>query len=527
MKRSKLSSYKVWIIFLFFIIVNISGLLSLSGCQSKAKPSFIILAVDNLSFNSFACSDDKSRQTSGLSSLCQESLRFTHAYTASTSSAGAMASLLTGAYPYRHHIHRSRDRLNSKEISVAELSSAKGYRTSFWSGSPTILRKTGLARGFDYFDDLSFLDKKNYLVSLNQQTELFLNWQNESNLPFFSIIYNSELESLNEGESEISSFEKFDEKLSNFIDQLKKSQNWEQNYFIIVGLQGGSDYNRIHETRFSNLHSENTNITLFIKPPRQKGDEGIHWKIDTPISLTDLGYTLKKLIAENYQSVIDENFPQIDLARYWNSNNQTNSEILPRRLLIESANTWSESIETRFAILYKNLLYIEQSEADEIYNTLNDGLETIDVSAIATITQNDFKNENRQILSEIRNNYELARWNVYQNLNYKWIETNRNYWAKPNSRASILETELARIKIEKTSQPLSALVIDYLENQNRSAELKKINLFVDSNPQFLSDKSQFFEEARRQSLNLSLENIWGLWSPAKNWLQAPFIKTYQ
>jgi hypothetical protein len=527
MKPSKLSLNKVWKFSLIFLAITFTGLMSLTSCQNLKKPSFIIIAIDRLAFNSFACSDDKSSESSGLSSLCKEALRFTHAYTTSPQPAAALGSLLTGQYPYRHGLHRSFDRVSSKLPFLSEFAEQEGYRTAFFSGSPSIMKKTGLSRGFEIFDDLSFLEKRNYLTDFRNQALAVSSWINESKTPFLSLIYNSELESLNEGETEASRFEKLDEKLSQFFAYLKKENLWETNYIIVLGLKGQSDYNRPKETPFSNLHSENTNITLFIKPPRQKGDDGANWKIDTPVTLADLGFSLMKTFQDNYLTPIDDLFPVWDLSALWKDNNLDLSAFGPRKILIESTNTWKQQIETRFAILYKSLLYIE-NQSDEVYNTLNDGLETIDISSTATVSQNDFKNENRKMLSDIRTEKKIQKWSEYKSQFAKWITSNRDYWSKPNTRADLFDAEYQRFKTEQTSQPLTALLVQNLISKNRIDLLKDIGLKIDTKKgSYEKEKEAYLEVARRHSLNLSLENIWGLWKNQKNWTQSTFISEYQ
>ena len=153
-----------------------AGLLSLPGCESKQKPSFIIVAFDRLAFNSISCSEERALAQSGFSILCKEAMRFTHAYTTSVQPAAAMGSLLSGSYPYVHGLHRSYSRIRSKQKLLSEIAGQQGYRTSFFSGSPEIMKKTGLAKGFDLFDDLSFLDKKNYINSFKFQTDISLSW---------------------------------------------------------------------------------------------------------------------------------------------------------------------------------------------------------------------------------------------------------------------------------------------------------------------------------------------------------------
>jgi hypothetical protein len=527
MMPSKLSFYKVLKVSLFCLVVTTAGLLSLSSCQSKQPPSFIIVAVDRLSFNSFACSDEKSSASSGLTLLCKEALRFTHAYTTSTQSAAALGSILSGSYPYTHQLHRSLDRIHSKQKLLSELADQKNYRTSFLSGSPTILKKTGLSRGFDVFDDLSFLERKNYLSDFKIQSQTTLNWIKESSDPFFAILYNSELESLNEGQSEVSTFEKLDEKLSNFFSELKAQNQWENNFVIVVGLQGESDYSRPEDTMSSNLHSENTNVTLFIKPPRQMGDEGIHWKVDNPVNLADLGYSLMKTIEPTALITLDEHFSVLDFSYLWKKNETEPKNLENRKLLIEAINPWCSALETRFAIVYKNFIYIE-SKIDELYNTLNDGLETINITRVATVIQNDFINENRIKLAALRALNFQSKWTEYKSENENLITTNREYWSKPNSRNALLESEFAHFKKTKISQPLTALMLQSFVTSNKLDQLKILGLKIDNKIlNYEKEKENYYDEARRQSINLSIENAWAIWENNQNWVQSTFIKEYQ
>ena len=330
MKAPKVSLFKVLIILLLIV----TGLWSLTSCQDIKKPSFIIVAADQLSFNSFSCNEDRATGISGLNTLCQESIRFTNAFTTSTQTAAAMGSLLSGAYPYQHRLHRSFDRINPEQPLLQEFFKSANYRTSFWSGNPAILKKTGLSRGFDVFDDSSFLNQSMYSMNFKEQTILFRNWANESALPFFSVIYTSELESLNEGETQISSIENFDDKLGLFFNELKAANLWESNYVVVLGLQGKSEYNRPNESAFSNLHSENTNVALFVKPPRQKGDEGINWKIDGAVNLADLGYSLIKTINPLYTLIKDLRFPVWEFSGLWMKNENLSAD--SRKLIVSS-----------------------------------------------------------------------------------------------------------------------------------------------------------------------------------------------
>ncbi len=519
MTSSKLSSIKVWI----FSAALTAGLLSLTSCQINRKPSIIIVAIDRLAFNTFSCGDDKQNLASGLNILCKEGIRFTHAYTTSTQPAAALGSLLTGLYPTQHKLHRSFDRLGANVKTVQEHANNLGYRTYFFGGSPSVLRKTRLHSGFDIFDDASFIEKKTYFVDFKFQTEKLLNVLNEDKTQFFSLIHNSELESLNEGETEISSFEKLDDKILKFFTQLKSKNLWDQNYIVVVGLQGESDYSRPAETPFSNLNSENTMVTLLIKPPRNKGDEGVSWKVDSPVSLADIGHSLWKTLADTSppnQNMFQDSFPIFDVSDTWLKQNKS-LVLPPRRLLIESTDTWNRKLYVRFAVLFKNLVFIE-GQKNQVFNTLTDGLESIDISK----RQKQFVDENSMLLSKLRTENELGIWFDHQSEWNSWVLTNREYWSKPNSRASIFKIELSRLNQKSIAQPLSALLLKHLGTNKKAAEIKNINvgpLPIKPGIPYDLQKESFYEGAKLHSLNLALENIWGIWKPNQSWLYSDLI----
>lgn len=482
-----------------------AGLLSLSSCQDKKPPSYLIIAADRLSFNSFSCNEDRSATLSGLEILCRESVRLTNAYTTSTQSAAALASLLTGTYPYRHSLHRSFDRINPRLPLLSEMFKKKNYRTSFWSAKPTIMRKTGLSRGFDIFDDTSFIGRSHYSVNFNEQTQQFENWMNESHEPYFAVIYNSDLGTLNEGQAQNSPQEIFDERLGAFFNRLKAAGQWEKNYIIVTGLQGQSSYSRPEESDASNLHSENTNVAIFIKPPRQKGDEGIGWKLDSLVSLADIGFSLLKPPQRPEPAAPDLAIGLYDLSQLWSTSSPLKAlpDLEQRSILIEATDPWSIEPHLRFAIYSENYLITESDRVNEfsVFNRLTDGLETINLSQ----SQPEQVAKAQLIIQPLRRMTGLKKWNRSASQNEDWVVQNQQYWKEPNRRAELFEAEKRRLQSRQAeAQPLSTLLIFFL------------------NPKI--EKGPLYEEARRHSYNLSIENTWGLWDANRIWPQ-PTLST--
>ena len=363
--------------------MGLTLILASTSCQSEKKSSVLIIAFDRLPSETIICSDEHNTENfnlnSGFAMLCKESIRFTHSYTTSLQPAAAMGSLLSGEYPHQHQLHRSFDRISDKTELVTKLALEKKMRTSFFSGSPNILKKTGLSKYFELFDDSSAVTEKNFIKQLKSQFETFFEWYSEDPKPFFTVIYNSELQS--KGSDYANTIEKIDENLAGFFIKLKDDKLWETTTILLVGLNGANKFQRLDETAFQNLHSENTQVTTLIKLPRSQGDEGIYWKNDTVIQSADLGYLLKKIIApETSPNTAGRfGFPIIDIQKLITEkklNPATNAQTEQRQILIEAPNSWSKNLSwIQFAVLQNQDMYIDLNQP-VIYNILTDGMET-------------------------------------------------------------------------------------------------------------------------------------------------------
>ena len=364
---------KVLLIALFCIAVSTS-------CQTENKKSILILVVDQISQDSLTCSEDKFDELSGLAILCKESVRFSNAYTTSLQPAAAAASLLTGLYPYEHQVHSSTDRLNQTTSFLTDFAADEGYKTAFFTAHPHILRKTGLYKKFDIFDDsTAALYSQGIIKPSENLFSDFTDWMDEDSKPYLALLHLADAQPFNDKDTHTTSFEKFDEKLYHFIIQLKSSKQWDNTTVIFTSLKGFNAYNRLNETLFSNLHSENTRIPLFIKSPRAKGDEGIFWKNDDLVNLADLGLYLKKLISkkslENRSTDSKKQiFEKVDLDRLMNSNKKQTSD---RLLLIESVATMNNK-ELNYAVLSENYLLIKKQQ-NHFFSLSSDRFESVDL----------------------------------------------------------------------------------------------------------------------------------------------------
>ncbi|MGZ3775262.1 MAG: sulfatase-like hydrolase/transferase [Pseudobdellovibrionaceae bacterium] len=359
------------------------------SCKTTEKKSVLVIAVDKLGTSDVPCNQEDNIK-SGFQLLCNESVRFTHAFSPSTLSASAISSLMTGLYPYQHNVHHNGNPGLAPEFeTVSEIALRKGYRTSFFSGGAPILRKTGLNQGFELFDDNIVPTFTSLYRPFKKNADTFKQWleQEVNGDSFFSVIYASDLLFVtNETFTDIgetrnlsieSQLDELDGSLYKLFTHLKKSGRWDKITIVLVGLNGHSIEERPNELTPLNLHSENTQVALLIKPAQnKKRDEAIHWKIDQNVSLVDVGQTLLEIVDEDKN---EENtspntaFPALSLVDALKSPNDSWDEDRP--ILIESGwALWRNAGALKTAGISGHVLYIND-EKPLLYNTLVDRLE--------------------------------------------------------------------------------------------------------------------------------------------------------
>jgi hypothetical protein len=310
MKGALRVQYSITAVSVSFLILI--GLLpfSLLGCewtQSKKYP-VIVIAVESLAFESVRC--DTPQASGGFKTLCEEAVRFTHAFTPSVMSQAALVSVLTGEYPFQHGVRHNGDGqfLSSEKVTLAELARKQGYRTAFYTGGAPILRKSGLAQGFEIFDEHYGISHKRLYRSADTVFKSFYKWRElVGGKSFFATFYLADtqfpdqLTRTTEGEARQlgygSQLQEVGESLEQFFSYLRQNNLWSRSTVVVLGLNGAPTVNRVLEPRGLNLHGENVQVALFYKPSHKKRDLGREWKIDRNVSLVDLGWTLRRIFS--------------------------------------------------------------------------------------------------------------------------------------------------------------------------------------------------------------------------------------
>ena len=288
-----------------------------TGCdwQKPRPPSILVIAVEQLGFNAFSCGEEGAEDgNGGYAAFCAEAVRFTHAYAPSPLSQPSIASILTGRYPYQHGVrHNGAQSLPDGAPNVAKSALARGYRTAFFSGGPPIFRKSGFNAGFETFDDaFSPTPRALYRPAL-ETVRQFLSWK-DADAPrssFFAVLYLPDLQfpdavTVNAlGEARDHSWKsqnlEVNETLGLLVRELKSRKAWDDSSVFLAGLNSHQEpeEERDGEIRPLNLYSESLRVRLMIKPARRSGRESpFNWKVDSNVSLVDLGATVFELLGE-------------------------------------------------------------------------------------------------------------------------------------------------------------------------------------------------------------------------------------
>jgi arylsulfatase A-like enzyme len=149
----------------------------LAACGRSEKvaplPSVLLVTLDTTRVDHLSCYGYERETTPNLDRLARQSVRFTRAWSTSSWTLPAHASLFTGLYPGAHGAHYQNQgdavlgsvvpmpvaefvragRLDEEAWTLAELLASSGHRTAAVVAGPWLHRGFGLLQGFEFVDD--------------------------------------------------------------------------------------------------------------------------------------------------------------------------------------------------------------------------------------------------------------------------------------------------------------------------------------------------------------------------------------
>ena len=143
-----------YIVTLILLILPLACKKDIESPQVKVKPTVILISIDTLRADYLKLYDPKGNSTPNLEQFASEGIIFRNAISQVPYTLPSHATMLTGMYPAAHRVRDNvRDTLPSAIPTLAETFKKNGYQTAGFAGSMVLSEQTGIARGFDYYDD--------------------------------------------------------------------------------------------------------------------------------------------------------------------------------------------------------------------------------------------------------------------------------------------------------------------------------------------------------------------------------------
>ena len=184
---------------IYIIGIGLTTLFPLSS-SSEARPktagwNVLLITMDTTRADRIGCYGYGEAKTPEIDSLAARGVRFAKAYSPVPLTLPSHSSILTGKYPYAHHVRNNGSyHLTPDQVTLAEVLKGQGFVTSAFVASFTLDSRFGLDQGFDVYDDT--FDSKQALKNFRSERRAdrvatsFLNWLRQNgDKRFFSWVH--------------------------------------------------------------------------------------------------------------------------------------------------------------------------------------------------------------------------------------------------------------------------------------------------------------------------------------------------
>jgi arylsulfatase A-like enzyme len=149
----------------------------ISAEPAPAPSNFLLITVDTLRADHLGCYGYERDTSSHIDSLAREGIRFEEAFSPTSWTLPAVASLMTSMYPSVHGCIEVNRRLAESVVTLAEVLKGQGFGTAGFVSHTLVSQKYGFAQGFDVFDDTLASSVNPHLeLSSHQLTEKAIDW---------------------------------------------------------------------------------------------------------------------------------------------------------------------------------------------------------------------------------------------------------------------------------------------------------------------------------------------------------------
>jgi arylsulfatase A-like enzyme len=122
------------------------------SASGDGRLNVLLITIDTLRFDHLGCYGYRRRTTPAVDSLAADGVLFTHAYAQRPKTSPNFACLLTGTYPQRHGVRRTKRPLPGSAFTLAEVLQSEGYATCGVVTNGNLFPAFGFDQGFDEYE---------------------------------------------------------------------------------------------------------------------------------------------------------------------------------------------------------------------------------------------------------------------------------------------------------------------------------------------------------------------------------------
>ena len=135
------------------LIALLSALAACGDGQGPERPNLVLIVLDTTRPDRLSLYGYPRPTSPNLDALASESTVYERAYSTSSWTPPAHASLFTGLYPHQHRVTQAAWHLPVSQVTLAERLWEAGYRTIGLVGNPMVGRAFGWSQGFDDYHE--------------------------------------------------------------------------------------------------------------------------------------------------------------------------------------------------------------------------------------------------------------------------------------------------------------------------------------------------------------------------------------
>ena len=232
----------------------------------------ILISIDTLRADHLPAYGYKAIKTPAIDALAADGVVFERAYAHSTQTLPSHASMMTGRLPFENGVRDDEGAaLGADERPLAQMLRDRGYATGGVVSSGLLRRATGLARGFDFFDDdvpagdgdLSPAARHRSGAASEEIAERWLGGLGTTRLFLFLHLDEPRAPRASSYDETITSA---DAVIARFVQYLKAHQLYDQSTILLVSDHGEGLGDHGEQEHGLFLYNETIHVPLIVKP---------------------------------------------------------------------------------------------------------------------------------------------------------------------------------------------------------------------------------------------------------------------